>query len=61
MENKMNRIPTEQIENTKHLQQIHKAPIQSSASPIDNEDFDNFLGSLLSSSNPLIPNDEDKH
>ena len=49
------------FENTKHLQKIHKAPIQSSACPIDKEDFGNFLGSLFSSSNPLVSNDEDKH
>ena len=49
------------FENTKHLQKIHKAPIQSLACPIDKEDFEYFLGSLFSFSNPQIPNDEDKH
>ena len=37
-----------------------KAPIQSSACPIDKETFGSFLGSLFSSPNPLLPNDADK-
>ena len=48
------------FENTKHLQKIMKAPIQSSACPIDKEAFGSFLGSLFSSPNPLLPNDADK-
>ena len=45
----------ERFENTKFLQKIKIAPVQSSACPIDSEEFAKFLGILFSSSSPLTP------
>ena len=47
------------FENRKQLQTVMKAPIQSSACPIDKESFGTFRGSLFSSPNPLLPIDVD--
>ena len=51
----------ERFENTKYLQKIKIVSVQSSACPIDSEEFAKFLGTLFSCSFPLTPNDEDKY
>ena len=48
------------FENTKYFQKIISSPIQSSAYSIDAEKFKQFCGLFFSSSDPLLPNDEDK-
>ena len=48
------------FENTKYFQKIRSYLIQSSACSIDAEKFKEFLGILCSSSDLLLPNDEDK-
>ena len=50
----------ERFENSKFLQKIKIAPVQSSVCPIDSKEFAKFFGTFFSSSFVLTPNDEDK-
>ena len=51
----------EKFENTKYLQKIKIAPVQTEVCPIDAEAFASFLGILYSSPTPLRTSDEDRN